>query len=222
MGPSVLNRIFEPFYTTRKPSEGTGLGLSVAHGIIKGYGGVITVESAPAKGSIFKVYLPTVDEETLTTSLPAAASLQTGNERILLVDDDTDMLYSIKKLLERLGYTVVSCLESSQALETFLQDPEGYSLIIADQIMPSMTGLQLSKEISKCRPDIPIILCSGVLDESSVEVSTELLQNNGIAAFIHKPFSMVEISQVIRRVFRCGAIPNPLKEPVYGQSSDHR
>jgi DNA-binding NtrC family response regulator len=168
------------------------------------------------------VYLPTVAEETLTTSLPAAASLQTGNEHILLVDDDTDMLYSIKKLLERLGYTVVSCLESNQALETFRHDPDGYSLIIADQIMPSMTGLQLSKEISKCRPDIPIILCSGVLDEYSVEVSTELLQNNGIAAFIHKPFSMVEISQVIRRVCRCGATPNPLKETAYGQSSDHR
>ena len=222
MDPSVLNRIFEPFYTTRRPSEGTGLGLSVAHGIIKGYGGIITVESAPAKGSTFNVYLPTVDEETLTTRLPAAASLQTGNERILLVDDDTDMLYSIKKLLERLGYAVVSCLESGQALETFRKDPDGYSLIIADQIMPSMTGLQLSKEISKCRPNIPIILCSGVLDERSVEVSTKLLQNNGIAAFIHKPFSMVEISQVIRRVFRCGETPNSLKEPEYGQSSDHR
>jgi FixJ family two-component response regulator len=113
-------------------------------------------------------------------------------------------------------------LESGQALETFRKDPDGFSLIIADQIMPSMTGLQLSKEISKSRSNIPIILCSGVLDEHSVEVSTELLQNNGIAAFIHKPFSMVEISQVIRRVFRCGETPNPLKEPEYGQSSDHR
>ncbi|MGB8336667.1 MAG: response regulator [Desulfobacterales bacterium] len=111
-------------------------------------------------------------------------------------------------------------LEVAGEKKTFRKDPNGYSLIIADQIMPSMTGLQLSKEISKCRPDIPIILCSGALDEHSVEVSTELLQNNGIASFIHKPFSMVEISQIIWRVFKGAAASSPLKVPVYGQCSN--
>ena len=199
---SVLNRIFEPFYTTRKPSEGTGLGLSVAHGIIKGYGGVITVESAPAKGCTFNVYPPAVAEETLPTGLPVAASLQTGNEHILLVEDDADMLYSIKKLLERLGYAVVGCLESTLALETFRQDPDGYSLIIADQIRPSMTGLQLSKEISKCRPDLRVILCSGVLAVHSAEVTAESLEKNGVRAFIHKPFNNVEFSGTVRQVLQ--------------------
>lgn len=197
MEPEVLARIFEPFYTTRGKRGGTGLGLAVIHGIIKSYDGAITVESTLGEGTVFCVYLPTV---TMVTHLPVCQSVEgpeIGNERILLVDDDRDMLYAEHKLLERLGYSVVHCSEGSVALTTFQADPEGFDLVITDQIMPQMTGVELSQELIKLRPDLPIILCSGYTDRYS-EVTPDVLREAGICDYIRKPFSSVEISQVIR------------------------
>ncbi len=201
MEESVKKHVFEPFFTTRRKYGGTGLGLSVAHDIVKRDGGAITVDSTPGMGSTFHIYLPKkMKETTPSTPDPAAASLLPGNERILLVDDDADMLYSAKKLLERLGYSVVGHEESLNALESFRREPDAFNLVITDQIMPTMTGLQLAEQLTKYRPDIPVILFSGFWDEQIIDKSEESLQHHGISAFIHKPFSSFEISRLIRKV----------------------
>ena len=200
MEESVMDRIFDPFFTTRGHAGGTGLGLSVAHGIVTQDGGAIKVDSIPGQGSTFYIYLPMNARESASRAPVRASSPLPGNERILLVDDDADMLYSVGKLLERLGYRVAAHEKSVEALEVFQKDPDGFDLVITDQVMPSMTGLELAQRISGRRPDLPVILCSGFLDEHSLETSEASLRDHGVNAFIHKPFSSVEFTQVIRRV----------------------
>ena len=161
MDKNLQTRIFEPFFTTKSQGQGTGLGLAVIHGIVNGYGGAIYVESIPGKGSRFQVYLPrreTIDAMPENRDLSSPTE---GGERILLVDDDADMLYSEEKLLKRLGYAVQSYLDSNEALGALRSDSRGFDLVITDQIMPSMTGMDLSLQIKMWRGDLPVILCSG-------------------------------------------------------------
>jgi signal transduction histidine kinase/ActR/RegA family two-component response regulator len=198
MDPAILARIFEPFYTTRNQNGGTGLGLAVIHGIVKSYDGAITVESTLGEGTVFCVYLPSIASDDGLPVHKENKGPKLGSERILLVDDDTDMLYAEHKLLERLGYSVVQCSEGRKALEIFQVDPNAFDLVITDQIMPNMTGMELSQALITRRPDLPIILCSGFTDRQA-EVTTESLRKAGICEFIRKPFSSVEISRVIRK-----------------------
>ena len=213
MDPSILARIFEPFYTTRNQSGGTGLGLAVSHGIIKSYDGAITVESALGEGTVFCVYLPSIASDNGLQVNKEVEGPVLGSERILLVDDDTDMLYAEHKLLERLGYSVVRCTEGRKALEIFQDDPAAFDLVITDQIMPNMTGVELSQALTTRRPDLPIILCSGFTDRQT-KVTTESLRKAGICEFIRKPFSSVEISRVIRKTIERRSV-------AYGQSANH-
>lgn len=198
MHPTTVDRIFEPFYTTRKNSEGTGLGLAVAHGIVKSYDGAITVDSELNKGTTFTVFLPCMEQGARSNVHEEAKGPVGGQERILLVDDDEDMLYSQHKLLERLGYAVVSCSEGREALTIFQSDPDAFDLVITDQVMPQITGMELSRALTKQRSDLPIILCSGFTDRY-VKVTPELLEESGISRYVSKPFSSVEISRVIRK-----------------------
>lgn len=198
MDPEVLGRIFEPFYTTRTQGEGTGLGLAVTHGVVKSYGGDITVDSAVGKGTRFYVYLPCIDEGVQTAAAPTPQEPVKGRERILLVDDDRDMLYAEKKLLLRLGYCVTDFLEATEALNLFKSDPNGFDLVITDQLMPDMTGLELTREIQLQRPDMPVILCSGLTHRHS-DYGMESLSKAGIFEFVRKPFNTVEISGKIRQ-----------------------
>lgn len=194
MDPATLPRIFDPYFTTKKPGEGTGLGLAMAHGIIKRHRGAITVDSEPGKGSSFHVFLPRVEAEALTEtkeSLP----LPQGRERILLVDDEAEIIRVVRQMLERLGYRVVALTSSLEALDTFRARAEEFDLVITDQTMPHLTGADLAREMLKLRPDLPIILCTGYSDL----VSSEKAKDLGIREFIIKPIATRVMAETIRR-----------------------
>jgi PAS domain S-box-containing protein len=191
----VLERVFEPFFTTKGLNEGTGLGLSVVHGIIKSHNGAIAVSSRPGEGTTFEIFLPRMESGDLKgggSSQPAAKD----SELILLVDDEEMIISSTKKILERLGFEVVAKTSSVDALEAFQEEPEKYDVVFTDQVMPNMTGTQLSEKLLSVRPDIPIILCS-VFPE---DVDPEQIKRIGIKEFIAKPISMQKINKIIRKV----------------------
>lgn len=195
MDAETQRRIFDPYFTTKKEGEGTGMGLSVAHGIIKSHKGEITVYSEPGKGTTFHVLLP----DTEVGAAPEAAPqepIRQGNERILLVDDEWALVELGKQMLERIGYTVETKNASISALEAFRSNPAAFDLIITDQTMPVMTGVQLARQIKNIRPDIPVILCTGF----SEAVDEENFKSRGIDAFVMKPIVMRDIAAVIRRV----------------------
>ena len=194
MDQDTVERIFEPFFTTKGPDEGTGLGLSVVHGIITSHEGAITVESRPGKGSTFTVCFPllageAVEEASLEEAPPR------GQERILLVDDEKMIARMLDELLSQRGFKVTSFSDSREALETFRESPRSFDLVITDQIMPGLTGAQLSTEVLKVRPDTPIILISGFSDQ---QVVTESMQA-GIREYLMKPIEAGELCRAIRR-----------------------
>jgi PAS domain S-box-containing protein len=197
MGPMVMQRIFEPYFTTRTVSEGTGMGLAVVHGIVKRHRGAVTVQSEPGKGSTFQVYLPTTKEEAITGEhIAISEKVPKGHERILFVDDDETIGGIIKHILERLGYQVVVKFNGLEALEHFRSDPDQFDIVIADMIMPKMTGTELAKEIQDLRPDVPVIICSGFSEKIRAE---ELKSLKNIHTVIKKPFVMQELGQKIRK-----------------------
>jgi two-component system, cell cycle sensor histidine kinase and response regulator CckA len=191
----IIDRIFEPYYTTKGPGEGTGLGLSIIHGIIKNYGGDIDVESKIDHGTIFYVYLPLIEEEILGTD-NTKGELPKGVERILLVDDEKAAVDVMQKMLKRLGYTVTGSADSIKALETFRNTPEMFDLVITDMTMPHMTGAELAKKLMVIRPEIPVILCTGFSDKIDEQKAKEI----GISSFVMKPIVMGELAKTIRDV----------------------
>ena len=197
MDQAILNRIFEPYYTTKDKQRGTGLGLSVVHGIVKSLNGEITVDSKPGEGSIFNVYLPLcVDEEIVRAEPITAEKIPVGTERILLVDDEKVLVDTVQSMIERLGYQVTIRTSSIEALEAFKHKPDAFDLIITDQTMPNMTGKDLAKKIMSIRPDIPIILCTGFSEQIDADTAKEM----GISAFVLKPIVMQMIAHTIREV----------------------
>jgi len=190
----ITNRIFEPYFTTKK-GEGTGMGLAVVHGIIKNHGGGITVQSQPGKGSTFCVYLPVAMGEKVPDMIQMD-NIPGGKERLLYVDDEAHLAEMGKQMLAMLGYRVDSRTSSIEALEAFRSSPDKFSLVITDQTMPNMTGIQFARELKKIRKDIPIILCTGF----SESVNEENFKNQGIDAFVMKPIIRKEIAKVIRDV----------------------
>lgn len=192
--PGVISRIFEPFFSTKKPSEGTGLGLSTVHGIVTGYGGAVTVRSAVGKGSVFEIYLPQmaaeIPVESAIEGLPGA-----GSERILFVDDDPDLSQMVGMMLHQLGYRVDAFTNSLAAFEAFCANPDSYDLVIVDQIMPHLMGVELAKRILQTRPGFPVFLLTGYSEGITPEQAREL----GIREFIMKPFSTRELGGLIRK-----------------------
>jgi signal transduction histidine kinase/ActR/RegA family two-component response regulator len=191
----VMKRIFDPYFTTKKTGEGTGLGLAVVHGIVKSHGGDISVDSEPGKGTSFHLFFPKIQEKvepasTLTQKVPR------GKERILLVDDEKALAETGTQMLERLGYEVKGISNAFNALEAFRREPDRFQLVISDLTMPHMTGIQLAEELKKIKPDIPIIICSGY----SASLTGEQIKALGISAFIMKPVVKSELAQVVRRV----------------------
>jgi PAS domain S-box-containing protein len=195
MDPATLERIFEPYFTTKEQGEGTGLGLAVVHGIVMSYGGEIRVESKPGQGSVFRVYLPLHQEQDPKELVAEEAVPPTGQERILLVDDEKALVDLNSQLLERLGYRVTGLTSSQEALELFGQDPQAFDLVITDQTMPRLTGVEMSKEMMSLRPDLPIILCTGYSDR----VSPETVRKMGIKDFLLKPMVKSDLAQAIRQ-----------------------
>jgi len=195
MDPEIVTRIFEPFFSTRKKDEGTGLGLSVVHGIVQSHGGAVTVTSEPGKGTVFEVYLPQIQK----TSFPGhkrADVLPTGSERILLVDDEEDLVEVFTQTLENLGYHITARTSAPQALGAFRAGPQKFDLVITDQTMPKMTGLELTEEIKRLRPDIPVILYTGF----SEEITPKKAEKAGVSALLMKPLLVSEMAKTVRRV----------------------
>jgi PAS domain S-box-containing protein len=195
MAPEVLERIFEPYFTTKEKDRGTGMGLAVVHGILKSYGGAVAVASKPAKGTVFTVYIPTGPKE-VKSETEVSQILPTGNERILFVDDEPSLVEIGKKSLEHLGYKVETRTSSLEALKLFQKSSDNFDLIITDMTMPEMTGDKLASEAMKIRADIPVVICSGHSDEVMVNRATKI----GISAFLMKPLVIQDLANTVRDV----------------------
>lgn len=196
MKPEIMDRIFDPYFTTKAVGEGAGLGLAVVYGIVKSYHGAVKVHSKPGKGSIFEVFLPRIEYPPQETKAMESEPIPGGSERILLVDDEEALVYAVQKMLERLGYRVTAKTSSLEALETFYARPREFDLIITDMTMPNMTGVELSKRIKQMRPDIPMVLCTGfseMIDEKKAEAL-------GFEAFVMKPIVRRNIAETTRKV----------------------
>ena len=194
MDKTTIQRIFDPYFTTKGPGEGTGLGLAVVHGIVKNHGGAIRVFSEPDQGTVFHVYIPALESVEPVETEPSPA-LPGGSERILLVDDEEALAKALQKMLETLGYQVTAVTGSREALEIFRGQPEAFDLVITDYTMPKMTGADLAREILKIRSNLPIILSTGFSERLDEEGAAA-----GISALIMKPVSLRGIAELIWRV----------------------
>lgn len=194
--PEILKQIFEPYFTTKEIGEGTGLGLSVVYGIVKKYKGDIKVFSEPGKGSLFEVFLPQMENSTSDSQSEDSKLLPRGTERILIVDDEEDILYVIQTILESLGYLVTSTVSSIEALNTFKKNPDKFDAIISDMTMPHMTGTELSVRTREFRSDILFILCTGHSDL----IDEEKLKELKIHSLLMKPIEMENLAWTIRRL----------------------
>jgi PAS domain S-box-containing protein len=196
MNRSVMKRIFDPYFTTKKKGVGTGLGLAVVNGIVRTHGGAITVCSEPDKGTTYHVYLPRIGHPEAAVEAEEIKPFPTGHEHILFVDDEKPLIDIGKQTLERLGYKVTTRTSSTEALEAFRAQPEKFELVITDQTMPTMAGETLAKELTQIRPDTPVILCTGYSEIRSEQKLTAL----GIREVLRKPIIVREMANTIRRV----------------------
>jgi CheY-like chemotaxis protein len=199
MIPEVMERIFEPFFTTKALGEGTGMGLALVHGIVTNHGGTVLVTSVVGQGTTFIVYLPCSADLGQDQAAPEGAfltSAPTGAERARLVDDEAVLVHLGEAILQRLGYEVVVCTSSTEALEVFRAAPQDFDLVITDQTMPHMTGERLAQALRRLRSDIPIILCTGFSHVMHAERAQEL----GIDAFLMKPLAIQDLAQTIQQV----------------------
>jgi PAS domain S-box-containing protein len=194
MDRDTMEKIFDPFFTTKKMEEGTGMGLAVVHGIIKAHGGAITVQSKAGKGTEFQIYLPRVEASELPGG-PEAPAVENGQESLLFVDDEEWLVDMWKEILESLGYRMTVTTKPLQALEIFKEKPHDFDLVIADQTMPQMTGLELAQELLVLRPGLPIILVTGF----SQVVTPEKAKAAGVREYIMKPLSISELTNAISR-----------------------
>ena len=196
MSPEVLERIFDPYFTTKDVDEGTGLGLAVVHGIIESYRGAITVYSEPGNGTTFHVYFPQIDHGKEVADNQKVEPLPMGrNERILFIDDEQALVDVGDQILKSLRYEVTISTSSIEALELFRKQPERFDLVITDMTMPHMTGDRLSREMMRIRPDIPIILCTGF----SEYITEEKVKEMGIRELAMKPLDASDLAKTIRR-----------------------
>lgn len=200
MTPQVLERIFDPFFTTKQGGAGTGLGLPVVQGIVRKHKGALIVESEPGLGTAFHVFLPLVEAAgDLSEDAPLPTAPE-GNGRILLVDDEEDLVYAGEKMLRRLGYEVLVSSSSLEALGLFRSQPESFDLVITDQNMPEMRGVELAREILDIRPGTPILLCTGFGPDTDEGVTLKQAHSIGIREVHMKPLERYEIAEAIRRV----------------------
>ena len=196
MPPEVLERIFEPYYTTKEQGKGTGLGLSVIHGIIKNHGGDISVHSRPNFGSTFSVYLPVIDDINVEIEPLMPAGATNGNEHILLIDDEEQIIDIERRILENLGYEVTPKTDSEDALAEFSTRPDRFDLVITDMTMPKITGDRLARRLMDINPQIPVILCTGFNEAITEEKALAM----GIDKFVMKPIVKNELANAIRTV----------------------
>ncbi len=192
-----IERIYDPYFTTKEVGKGAGMGLAVVHGIVMNHNGAISVDSEPGKGTTFNLLFPSTESEPIS-EIPIDEDLPGGKERILFVDDDKSIVYVGRFRLERLGYQVVAKTNPVEALELFRDKPDAFDLVITDMTMPQMTGDLLVKEILKIRPDLPIIICTGFSEYINKEKAAEL----GIRQYIEKPIRRSDLAQAVRKVLQ--------------------
>lgn len=193
--PGVLHRIFDPYFTTKGPEKGTGLGLAVVHGIVKSHGGIIKVYSEVGKGTVFHVLLPRAAEEVKREE-KIVRLLPPGTERILVVDDEKPLTDIYQHMLGMLGYQVETRTSPIEAVEAVRGNPQKYDLVITDMTMPNMTGYNLAKKLMEIRPGLPVILCTGFSDQ----VNEEKARSAGILAFLFKPVPLHDLANTLRKI----------------------
>ncbi|MDM8535760.1 PAS domain S-box protein [Desulfobacterales bacterium HSG17] len=191
-----INKIFDPYFTTKEQGKGTGLGLAVTYGIVKEHKGDIKVYSEVGQGTVFNVYLPLKDKTVCEDKIKQAKTVSEGNERILLVDDEEPIVNLVKQMLERLGYHVTEFTDSSDALRAFQANPQAFDLVISDMNMPNITGDQLGRELKSIRPELPVIICTGF----SERINKENADASGINDILMKPIIKSDMAQIIRKV----------------------
>lgn len=197
--PAIIERIFEPYFTTKEKGQGTGLGLAVVHGIVKLCAGGIAVASEPDRGTTFEVFFPAMRIEELMEP-EMVGDMPRGQESILVVDDEEDIVVAAKILLEQLGYRVTALTASREALEAFRVLPDGFDLVLADQTMPHLSGLELAGELLKMRPGLPIIICTGYSEILTPEKARAL----GIREMLPKPLVPRQLAESVRRELDAG------------------
>jgi len=197
MDPQTLQRIYDPYFTTKAQGEGTGLGLAMVHGIVDELGGIILVESAVGQGTTFTVYLPLVstsDSKTEHVNVDLAGDCR-GSESILLVDDDPVIAAMVTGMLQDLGYEVVSFNGSVEALEYFREHKDAFDLVVTDIAMPELTGIMMAREMATLRVDLPIILCTGF----NAEFSREMTSLTNVMTLLTKPILKHDLARAVRR-----------------------
>jgi len=202
MSDETKRRLFDPYFTTKQPGEGSGLGLAVVHGIVKSHKGEITFHSELGKGSSFSIFFPVIEmaaetkqQQVQEAKNPIAPEVK---HRVLFVDDDPILVNMVTQMLEKIGCSVESQNSTTDTLKIILNDPTRFDVVITDQTMPNITGLELAKEIKAINPHLPVILCTGF----SEEIDEKNFRAKGVDAFLMKPISMTEIAEVIRKVLQ--------------------
>ncbi len=200
MPPEVAAKIFDPFFTTKAEGKGTGMGLSIVHGIVSELEGAVTVDSEVGRGTTFRIFLPKTREISVEKSI-ASKSLPGGTESILFIDDEKMLVDMVRDKLERLGYSVVGETDSRAALYLFTSDPNAFDMVITDFTMPGMNGLDVAKRMLEVRPALPIIICTGY----SELVDRESAVAAGIQGFLQKPVLNEDMAQLVRDLIDAGA-----------------
>jgi CheY-like chemotaxis protein len=199
MDKATMTRIFEPFYTTKPQGEGTGLGLSVVHGIMKTHNGAITVYSELGKGTVFNLYLPAAEGATLEAQ-PAQVQreLRGHGERVLYVDDEEPLVFLMGHMLQRLGYKVTGCTDPHKALETFRSRSDQFDVVVSDLSMPGMSGFDLACEILQVRPGMPMLIASGYIRPQD----NEQIRSLGLPGLILKPDTVEQLGETLHKLFK--------------------
>lgn len=193
---SLLERIFEPYFTTQEKECGTGMGLAVVHGLVHSQNGYIRVQSELEVGTVFELFFPVVDTVASPEHVVSIPGLTMGQGNVLFVDDDEQVVEVATELLKSLGYTVTGFSSSRKALSCFIDNSPGFDLVITDLTMPGLTGIELCAEVKKISPDLPVILCTGYSEKLTVDV----LKQVGVDRYCLKPLALKEFASIISEV----------------------
>ena len=218
MTPATMEHIFEPFFTTKPQGQGTGLGLSVVHGIMKNHGGAITVYSEPGKGTVFHLYLPAAQRGTEETQARSHTVFRGQGQRVLYVDDEEPLVLLMTRMLEQLGYKVTGCTDPEKALEMSRSGPQDFDVVVSDLSMPGMSGVDLARELLQIRPGIPILVASGYIRPAD----NEEVRSLGLPDLLLKPDTIEELGQILHNIFAKRKQSAPSEQPGSDSKSRHR
>jgi PAS domain S-box-containing protein len=208
MSPATIEHIFEPFFTTKPQGEGTGLGLSVVHGIMKTHGGAITVYSEPGKGTVFHLYLPAARGATEVVQPRSQVVFRGRGQRVLYVDDEEPLVLLMTLMLEKLGYKVTGCTAPESALKLFGSTPQDFDVVVSDLSMPRMSGVDLARDLLRIRPGIPILIASGYIRPAD----NEAVRSLGLPDLILKPDTVEQLGDILHELFESNKGPEGLEK----------